>query len=381
VKVLYVSEVQWLSQVSRKHLLVRRFPEGWDVVFASPINAKSGENSFRLRTDERDPRVRFISLPLPKPDSLFAPVRAATEILARVGGDRLRGLVRSYRPDVVVCSFIWAAPVVPFIQDLGIPVVYDCNDLHADFYPARADMAERAFRSLAAGADEVVASSENLRRVCGRGIVIGNGVDLDTFAGREVGGPLPAALARSEIADCDALVAYVGSIDARIDLDIVEGLVESFAVEDRRIGLVCVGRVLETLAAQTEELGRRFSRHVLFTGQKPYEELPAYLRSATVGIAPFLVNERTEAVNPNKLYMYAAMDMNVVSTPFSAEIRALEDSVFVAGDREAFARAVMQALGDDERRRAMRERIAVPNSWDEKAGEFVRLLVDLTRRS
>jgi hypothetical protein len=34
----------------------------------------------------------------------------------------------------------------------------------------------------------------------------------------------------------------------------------------------------------------------------------------------------------------------------------------------------MEALGDDERRRAVRERIAVPNSWDEKAREFRNIL-------
>ena len=75
-RVLYVSEVQWRAQVSRKHLIVRRFPEDWDVLFASPANASPGENSLKTRRDELYPNVRYVSLPLPKPESGIPFVRA-----------------------------------------------------------------------------------------------------------------------------------------------------------------------------------------------------------------------------------------------------------------------------------------------------------------
>jgi hypothetical protein len=125
---------------------------------------------------------------------------------------------------------------------------------------------------------------------------------------------------------------------------------------------------------RAEALVAKYADQVLFTGRAPYGELPSYLSHAGVGIAPFVLDERTRAVNPNKLYMYAAMEQNIVSTPFSADIREHEDLIFIAEEAEAFAAGVMEALGDDERRRAVRERIAVPNSWDEKAREFRNVL-------
>ncbi len=380
MKIFYISEVQWLSQISRKHLLVRRFPSGWETVFTSPVNLTFSENSLRLRTDARCPGVRYISLPLPKPDSLLAPVRAMTDVLSTIGARSIRKLVGAFEPDVVVCSLIWAAPVVPFIRNLGIPVVYDCNDLHPDFYPAREEEAWEVFRSLASAADEVVASSSYLRETCGRGVVIGNGVDLDTFRGRTEG-PLPGPIAESPLAECDDLVVYVGSLDARIDVSILEAIAGRLEEDDRRLGLVCVGRVFDSARERVQAFARRFPRSVLFTGQKPYAELPGYLSAGSVGAAPFLLNERTEAVNPNKLYMYSAMDMNVVSTPFSREIRELGDAIRVASGPEAFAEATTEALGDDARRRAIRELVALPNSWDEKAKEFTGLLSSLAERS
>ncbi|MFH1688808.1 MAG: glycosyltransferase [Candidatus Eisenbacteria bacterium] len=376
MRVLYISEVQWLSQVSRKHQFISRFPDNWDVLFLSPINASADENSFRERTDARRPSVRYASIPLPKPDSNLAPVRAVTNILSYTGTRALLSRVRTFKPDVVVCSYIWAAPIVPRIRALGIPVVYDCNDLHPQFYPACPDAAESAFRSLIAGATEVVSSSGRLLEVCGRGMVVGNGVDLTTFAGRR-DGPLPALIAQSPLGDCEGLVTYAGSVDDRVDFGILEALTDALSALEARTGLVCIGRVFTGARDRTEALAGRYGDHILFTGRVPYDELPAYLSCSSVGIAPFVLNERTRAINPNKLYMYAAMEQNIVSTPFSADIAEHEDLIFTAKGADAFARSVIEALGDEERRRAVRDRIAVPNSWDERARAFLKILAQI----
>ncbi len=290
MRVLYISEVQWLSQASRKHHIVRRFPSDWDVMFLSPINAKRGENSFRLRTDPEYGHVRYASLALPKPDSTIAAVRALTGALSLAGMHALRSSISSFRPDVVVTSYIWSAPIVPHAHRLGAKVVYDCNDLHPDFYPSRADAAREAFRSLVVSADEIVASSERLREICGRGVVIGNGVDLTLFR-RGTETARPEAIARSPLGRLSRLVAYVGSVDRRVDFGILTALVDSLADSDDT-GLVCIGRVYDAVRRNVEDLARRRSDRVLFTGLVPYEELPDYLTHASVGIAPFVLDER-----------------------------------------------------------------------------------------
>jgi glycosyltransferase involved in cell wall biosynthesis len=373
MRVLYISEVQWLSQVSRKHQLVRRFPSDWDVLFLSPMNASAGENSLRERVDPTSGNVRYASLLLPKPDSGFAPVRALTGLLSRTGMRAIASRVRAFKPDVVVCSYIWAAPLVPRLAEMGIPVVYDCNDLHTEFYPACPDKAFRAFRNLIVGATEVVVSSGYLRRACGRGRFVGNGVDLDTFTGRR-DCPLPGPIAGSRLADCEQFIAYVGSVDDRIDFDVLEAVAVVASRQETRTGLMCVGRVFSGARDHAEALVADHADHVLFTGRAPYEELPAYLSHAAVGIAPFVLNARTRAINPNKLYMYAAMEQNIVSTPFSVEIGTHEDLIFIAEGADEFAARTMEALGDEERRRAVRDRLAVPNSWDEKSREFQNIL-------
>ena len=376
MRVLYVSEVQWLSQVSRKHLIVRRLPRDWKILFASPANATSSENSFTRRTDATYPNVDFVSLALPKPDSGMPPVRAMTGLLERYGTRALLKLASSFDPDVVVCSYLWGAPAAEALRSRGIPLVYDLNDLHTSFYPARPLEAEEMFRKLLDAADEVVASSGHLREVAGRGMVIGNGVDLDTFRGR-LNVPMPPELANSPLCHGDDLVCYVGAVDERVDFDLLEAVDGRLTRAGRRSGLLVIGRVFGSVATGVAKLRETLGDRVLLTGRVAYERLPEFMSHARVGVAPFVLTPRTRAVNPNKLYMYAAMDMNVVTTPFSDEVERQAKSIYVASGAEDFAAAVEEALGNEDRRLAVRESVALPNSWDEKAREFAELLASL----
>lgn len=353
--------------------MVRRFPDGWRTLFLSPANLKARENSFVTRTDGRSPGVRYASVPLPKPDSRSPVLRAATRPLSVLGGRDVLRRAAAFGPDVAVMSYIYGAPLVRTLQERGVPVVYDCNDLHTEFYPSRREEARAMFRMTVAEADEVVASSRLLSKECGRGVVIGNGVDLDTFVGRRET-QLPEAVAGSPLGKLSRFVIYVGSVDERIDFDIVERTAGRLESERRNVGMVFVGRVFAPVGRLCETIQKRYPERVLFAGRAPYEELPGWLSNADVGIAPFVLNERTSAINPNKLYMYAAMEMNIVTTPFSRDVTDHGDTVFCADGPDAFAEAVLDALDDSERRSLVRERIALPNSWDERAREFTELL-------
>jgi len=372
MRVLYIAEVQWRSQISRKHQLIRRFPSDWYVFFASPMNAAPGENSLITRRERPGPTVDYVSLPLPKPDARLAPVRAATPLLGRLARARLASIASSFEPDVVICSYIWAHEAVAAIRRAGTPALYDLNDLHYEFYPDDPERAREAFRALVNGVDEVAASSSRLREIAGRGVVIGNGVDLDTFRGRE-SAPEPEEIARSPLGGREDLVMYVGSIDDRIDFAALERTVEMLASRPGS-GVVCVGRIFDAVRDRVRRLEAAHPDRLLFTGRVDYKRLPSFLSRASVGIAPFALNEKTAAINPNKLYMYAAMDLNVVSTPFSDDVRQYAELVYLPTDADAFARAVNEALGDAERRRAVRSDIALSNSWDEKAREFIKLV-------
>jgi glycosyltransferase involved in cell wall biosynthesis len=94
------------------------------------------------------------------------------------------------------------------------------------------------------------------------------------------------------------------------------------------------------------------------------------VRAFRAGLIPFRRTPLTEAVNPVKLYEYAAAGVPTVTTRFSDEVDAWGDAARVADGVDAFAaacRAVLAMAPDTASLRAFARR----NDWATIAARFV----------
>jgi len=106
--------------------------------------------------------------------------------------------------------------------------------------------------------------------------------------------------------------------------------------------------------------------NVKLFGQRPYDEVAAYMAACDVLIMPWNQSEWIRACNPVKLKEYLAVGRPVVSTPFD-ELCKYGDFVQVASGADAFVDAVRTALAGVHdaapgRRRVERE------TWAAKGG-------------
>jgi GT2 family glycosyltransferase len=85
---------------------------------------------------------------------------------------------------------------------------------------------------------------------------------------------------------------------------------------------------------------------VRFYGEKPYTELPAFLREVDVALIPFRMIELIRCTNPVKLYEYMAAGKPVVAAPMPEVIEAT-DLVYIAEDAASFVDRIGQALAED----------------------------------
>jgi glycosyltransferase involved in cell wall biosynthesis len=86
---------------------------------------------------------------------------------------------------------------------------------------------------------------------------------------------------------------------------------------------------------------------VVFTGQQPSEEIPAYLDAATM-----LVSPRSRGTNtPLKIYQYLRSGRPIVATRLLTHTQVLDDEVAILTDAtpEGFARGILAALEDPAR--------------------------------
>jgi glycosyltransferase involved in cell wall biosynthesis len=221
----------------------------------------------------------------------------------------------------------------------------------------------RHWEGLLREADRVSVTSEPLARLARAGgaqdpMLIGNGVEAARFAGAAPARDLPGDPAAP-------ILGYVGSLHSWFDLPLVLSLARALP----RARVLLVG---PAPPATREELERAQAQtpNLFWIGPRPYEEIPSIVRAFRAGLIPFRRTALTEAVNPVKLYEYAAAGVPCVTTRFTEEVRAWGDAARVA-DTEADFIALAKALITSAADPAPLVAFARRHDWDEIAWRFV----------
>jgi glycosyltransferase involved in cell wall biosynthesis len=159
-----------------------------------------------------------------------------------------------------------------------------------------------------------------------------------------------ALRARLDIAG--PVVLYTGTLETNQGISLlIEGMPRLLASHpDAR--LVIVGGEPEQIARERAAAeARGAARQVLFTGQRPPEEMPLY-----VGLADVLVSPRSSGTNtPLKIYSYLWAGKAIVATDLETHRQVLDDTtaLLVPATAPAIAEAVAALLGDPARRAAL----------------------------
>lgn len=174
------------------------------------------------------------------------------------------------------------------------------------------------------------------------------------------------------------VVLYTGTLEINQGLDL---LLDSFPLVLRSVPaarLVLVGgeqRQVDELRARAERLG--VASAVIFTGQRPLEDVPAFMRAADV-----LVSTRSRGQNsPLKLYSYLKWGRPIVATDLYTHTQVLDASTawLTPVTPEGIAAGIVGVLEDparaDQLAQAARRRYVERYSWERYVAQ-TRLAVE-----
>jgi teichuronic acid biosynthesis glycosyltransferase TuaH len=373
MQLVWLAEVPWAGLRQRHHHLVRRLPPDWPVVFVEPLLPRDVPPVLGQLLGARPPRrwrhvtitaaAPLVNLRHPAARQLLAQPavrRLAERLAARLLAATVRRLVRG-PIDCLITSNVYFAAGLRALAPRWI--VYDCCDDPAAF-PDAPPWTEACFHATVRQADLVLASSsallERVRQVGARqSALLGNGVDLAHYTRLQ---PEPVELAALP----RPIVGYIGHLGPWLDVATVAAAARALP----HVSFVLIGPVALTLA----ERQALALPNVHLLGPRPYAQLPAYVQRFAVGLIPFRCTALTRAVNPNKLYEYAACNLPVVATPFSAEIVGASPPVTLAATPAEFAAAVATRLADAG---PPTRPLAEEHSWDALAAQVTALLAKL----
>lgn len=157
-------------------------------------------------------------------------------------------------------------------------------------------------------------------------------------------------------------IGYVGSVDDRLDLDILTYLFNRMPDAT----FTFVGRITSERA---EAVLKKY-KNVKLEGAKAPELLPAYSRQFSAGIIPFIKDEFTRGIYPMKINEYLAAGLPVVSTDFS-DLSDFEKVISITDNKETFLKFLLEQINEDTtQKRQSRLNIAEGNTWGKRAEEL-----------
>ena len=151
------------------------------------------------------------------------------------------------------------------------------------------------------------------------------------------------------------MVLYTGTFEAYQGLDLLFASMKQVAARRPDARLVLAGgRPDQILAAQRHAAASGIAGVTVFAGQRPAEEIPAFLDAADVLVSPRSLGTNT----PLKIYQYLRSGRPIVATRLLTHTQVLDDEVAFLTDAtpEGFAAGILAAIEDPDRGRAVGER-------------------------
>jgi glycosyltransferase involved in cell wall biosynthesis len=146
------------------------------------------------------------------------------------------------------------------------------------------------------------------------------------------------------------LVLYTGTFEAYQGLDLLFDAIPDVVRERPDVRFLLMGGE----PAQVEAAKRRVAAAgaaVVFTGQRPASEIPAFLDAADVLVSPRSTGTNT----PLKLYQYLRSGRPIVATRLLTHTQVLDDdtSILTAATPADYARGILRAIADPVSARAI----------------------------
>jgi teichuronic acid biosynthesis glycosyltransferase TuaH len=285
----------------------------------------------------------------------------------------LRQTVTRLRLDVV-------AQVVASLDRLFVPnitsrrVLYGTDDFVAGAHLMGLSprwVERREPRALAEATHALAVSEVIADRWRGLGhqvVVVPNGCDTEAFKGTPETDPTP------DVRLPEPRAVVVGQLSVRLDLSLLEDVVRAGR------SLLLVGPAVDVETERRLAVLAR-SPHVQWVGRQPFDALPGFLRTADVGLTPYVDDAFNRASFPLKTLEYLAAGLPVVSTDLPAARALATDHVHVATDHRDFVATTLRWLDQPRSAAATaaRQEFAARHSWSTRADELLAAIGLATR--
>ena len=296
----------------------------------------------------------------------------------------LKKIIRDEEIDVVVAAHVLAGTaVIHAAKQFRVPVLFDLKDWFPDSAAAymKNPVLKWTVRRVVWGitrhnlgnSDIITTVSpslvEKLKNFGFDAELVTNGVDTDLFI------PMDSATKRAElgIAPDDFVIGFAGTVERWYAIDeIIKSLPELIEYRKKTKLLIVGGSLFTPFLQDLKQLVKdlHVQDHVIFSGFRPYHELPAFIACMDACTIPLSPPRWVDIALPNKFFEYSACQKPIVTRPIPDVMKIGGQNIFLYRTRPEFIGQIKSLMDHPVSYRINLQQY----SWKEKSLQMETLL-------
>ncbi len=169
------------------------------------------------------------------------------------------------------------------------------------------------------------------------------------------------------------VIGFLGNLSDRIDFTLLNWL----AIRNKDWSFVLIGGKGDHIKNKQMQISFAGNNNVFLLGNKPYAQLPGYLKAFDICLIPFRDdNPFSLSCSPLKLYEYLATGKPIISTNLPG-VFPLKSFIRIARSKEEFEHHIKEALQEKSELHEKRIKISEANSWEKRAEEIISILGEM----
>jgi len=372
MKIIWFSEIKWSYLRTRKQHILANFNDSDEILFIEPISFNL-KNKFNISIEKN---IKYITVPQFQNSDInflnylinFFPIKSLIKIITKLFMNRLLKK-EDFQPDIIITSNVFWIDYLKNLKDqYQLNLIYDCNDNPLAF-PNSSNKKTYFNRTLDCS-DLVITPFKSYndfipKKYHNKIQIMSNGVDsnLINLKSKKI----------SNFNDNKSIVMYIGSIDTRVNFDLLEKTI----INLNRFQFVFIGNVKRQIQNKFNNIKNH--SNVKHLNSIDYTEIGSYLNYAKVCIIPFKRNNLSKFILPNKIFEYSILEKPFILTNFNHHLKDLHSDLLIANNEQEFSQLIDSQINNPYDTSKLKN-FALNFEWKKISHQYRKLILETIKK-
>ena len=374
MKIIWLSEIKWSYLRTRKQHILSNFDNTDEILFVEPLSFNL-KNKFHISIEKN---IKYVTIPQVQNSDIvfinylinFFPFKW---LLKKISKFLINNILRKidFKPDILITSNVfWIDYLIEIKNRLGLKVIYDCNDNPLAF--PNSSNKETYFIKTLKYADKIIVPFKSYinfipKQYHSKIEIISNGVDSKLILSDNKEQKTANSYVE-KLKDKD-IVMFIGSIDTRLDFDLIEKVVCDLS----KMHFLFIGDIKRQVEKSFKQITK--FKNVYHINSINYNQIGQYLNYAKVCIIPFKRNNLSKFILPNKIFEYSILEKPFILTNFNFELKDLNPDFLIAKDHFEFSKLILEQIDNPMNTQRLKA-FASKYEWNQISSQYRAMILD-----